>query len=70
MGVRVPVDPDEPGLGAGLQHGDGVARQAEGAVDIDGAGVLERGAEELDNAVTHDRIVNVFVALHVYRPLS
>ena len=33
-------------------------------------GALEGNAEELDNAVTHDRIVNVFVALHVYRPLS
>ena len=43
----------------GAFFADMVARQPERAVHVDRAGPLQRGAQQIDDAVTHDRIVNV-----------
>ncbi len=59
VGVEVAVDADEPRLRAGLEDRAGVARQPERAVHVDRAGPLQRGAQQIDDPVTHDRIVHV-----------
>ncbi len=59
VGVEVAVDADEPSLGAGLEDRPRVTGQPERAVDVDRAGPLQRGAQQIDDPVTHDRIVHV-----------
>ncbi len=53
------LDAYEPRLRAGLEDRAGVARQPERAVHVDRAGPLQRGAQQIDDPVTHDRIVHV-----------
>ena len=57
--LGVAVDPDGPGLRAGAQHRLGVAAHAERAVHEDRPRPGQRGGEQLDAAVQHDRHVPV-----------
>src|SRR5690606_17163029 len=55
-GERVPVavDADEPGAVEGPEHRLGVAAEAEGRVDDDGAGGRECGGEQLEASLEQD----------------
>ena len=54
QGVGVAVDADQPGLREGLEDRLGVATEAEGGVDVDGARTVEGGREEGDDPVQED----------------
>ena len=55
--VRVAVDADEVGLGAPVEDGLAVPAEAEGGVDEDGAGALERRRDQRDDPVEEHRDV-------------
>ncbi|GAB3657679.1 hypothetical protein GCM10027596_13130 [Nocardioides korecus] len=57
QGVGVAVDADHAGLGAALEHGLAVTTQAEGGVEEDRAGAVERGRQQRDDPVEEDRDV-------------
>jgi hypothetical protein len=57
--LAVTVDADDPRLGAGSQEGLGVTAHAQGAVHQHSALALERGSEEVDDAVAQHGDVSV-----------
>ena len=56
---RVAVDADQAGLRAGVEDQAGVPAEAEGAVDVDGAGLVKRRGEQFDDACGQNRHVGV-----------
>ncbi len=59
QGLGVTVDPDGAGLAEALEHGLGVATHAEGGVDVESAGALERGGESVEDLGEHDGHVTI-----------
>ena len=55
QGVRVAVEADEHQPGKALEERLGVSAETEGGVDEHGARASERGSEQLDGALEHDR---------------
>ena len=66
--LGVAVDADHPGELAALQHGLGVAAQAEGRVDEHGAVMVERRRQEGDDPVEEDRDVGGALIVPAQRP--
>ena len=54
QGLAVAVDADDGALREALEHALGVAAHAERAVDVHRTGPLERGREQVEDAVAHD----------------
>lgn len=67
--LGVPVDADQAGLRGGLEDGGGVAAHAEGGVDVDRAGLLERRGQEVDGGGEQDRDVPILRRQSVLRLL-
>ena len=51
--IRVAIDADQPGVRGGVQDGGRVSGHTERAIDVDGAGRVQHGDEQLDDAVQH-----------------
>lgn len=64
QGFRVTVDTDEPCRRGCLQNRAGVTAETESAIDVDRAGRGEGWDQQLDDAVEHDRIVDVITGRH------